>query len=220
MTDEIPPSPEAIGVEAAPTAPAAPAEPDAVTTPLSLPYRSGGAAAEDGPAPPKRWPVLGLSLWVFGVAMWAFVVMGELTTSYGPGKHDFLVSEGMAGLFVFGVTLGAWGVALRRSMATAPAKSTARAVTRGAGAALLAFLLWCFATLFAAALGSSSAENLDGKITVLLAVVAGLAAFAGRRLAGLHRLDKTPRDRALSRALWVGAALVTIVALAEVVAGE
>jgi hypothetical protein len=220
MTDKIAaPPPEA--VEAVPAAPAeAPPSPMALAPP-SAPYRSGVAAElpELAPAPKER-PVLGLSLWVFGVAMWSFVVMGELVTSYGPGKRDFLVSEGGAELFVFAVTLGAWGVALRASLRSTPARSTARAVLRGAGVALLAFLFWGFVTLFAAATGASSRENLDGKITVILALTAGLAAFAGRRLAALHRHDKTPRERAISRALWVGAALVTIVALAEVLAGD
>jgi hypothetical protein len=219
MTDEIAvPPPEA--VEAVPAAPAeAPPAPMALAPP-SAPYRSGVAELPEPPPPPKERPVLGLSLWVFGVAMWSFVVMGELVTSYGPGKRDFLVSEGVAELFVFAVTLGAWGLALRASLRSTPARTTARAVLRGAGVALLAFLFWGFVTLFAAATGASSRDNLDGKITVILALLAGLAAFVGRRLAGLHRRDRTPRERAISRALWVGAALVTIVALAEVLAGD
>jgi hypothetical protein len=217
MTDEIAaPPPEA--VEAIP---AAPAEAPPPPVPPSAPYRSGVLAVLPEPAaPPKERPVLGLSLWVFGIAMWAFVVMGELATSYGPGKRDFLVSESVAELFVFAVTVGAWGVALRKSLVSTPARSTGRAVLRGAGVALLALLLWGFVTLFAAATGASSRENLDGKITVILALLAGLAAFVGRRLAGLGRHDKTPRERAVSRALWVGAALVSIVALAEVLAGD
>ncbi len=223
MTDEMPVPPPA-AVEAAQTAPAeAPPAPIAPIAPAapSAPYRSGVAAElPDLAAPPKERPVLGLSLWVFAVAMWAFVAMGELVTSYGPGKRDFLVSEGVGELFVFAVTVGAWGLALRSSLRSTPAKSTARAVLRGVGVALLAFVLWGFVTLFAAATGASSRQNLDGTITVILALVAGVAAFAGRRLAGLHRQGKTARERAISRALWVGAALVTIVALALVMAGD
>lgn len=217
MTDETAaPPPEPVE-----TVPAAPAETVAATAPQSAPYRTDAMAARVVPAPaPKEWPVLGLSLWVFGVAMWSFVAMGELTTSYGPGKHDFLVSEGVAELFVFVVTVGAWGVALRKSLRSAPAKTSARAVLRGVGAALLSFVLWGFVTLFATAFGASSRDNLDGKITVLLALVAGAAALAGRRLAGLHRHDETQRERAVSRALWVGASLLTIVVLALVLAGD
>jgi len=217
MTDEIT-VPLALPTPAAPTAPA---ETGPAPAPPSAPYRS--AVTEPLPEPtasPKAWPVLGLSLWTFGLAMWSFVVMGELTTSYGPGKHGFLVGEGTAALFVFGATVGGWGVGLRRSLASTPARSTSRAVGRGLGVAVLAFVLWCFVTLFAAAFGASTHVNLDGKITVTLALLAGAAAFGGRRLAGLHRHDKTPRERTIARVLWIGAALVSIVALAEVMAGD
>jgi hypothetical protein len=190
-------------------------------TPPSAPYRSPVQEATPSPAPlPREWPVLGLSLWVFGVAMWAFVVMGQLATSYGPGKQGFLLGEGTAGLFVFGATVGAWGVGLRQSLASTPAQSTSRAVGRALGVAAIAFLLWGLVTIFAAAFGESTHVNLDGKITVTLALVAGGAAFAGRRMAGLHRQHRTPRDRTVGRVLWIGAALLSIVALAEVIASD
>jgi hypothetical protein len=170
--------------------------------------------------PPRRRPVLGLSLWVFGVAMWSFVVMGQLATSYGPDKRDFLVSEGVASLFVFLASVGAWGVGLRLSLAETPATSPGLGALRGITSAFLAFLLWGAVTLFAAVAGSSSRDSADGKITVILTVLAGVSAYAGWRLAGLRTRAPTPRHRTVARVIGIVAALVTIVALAEVIASD
>jgi hypothetical protein len=209
-----------VSVPAAPPAPAD-ANPVPAAPPASAPYRSLEAAELPAPAAsPKEWPVLGLSLWVFGVAMWAFVVMGELATSYGPDKQGFLVGEGTAALVVFGATVGAWGLGLRRSLVSSPTRTTSRAAGRAVAVAALAFLLWGFVTVLAAAFGESARANPDGKITVTLALLAGAAAVAGRRLAGLHRYVGSPRDRTVARVLWIGAALVSIVALGEVIAGD
>ena len=146
--------------------------------------------------------------------------MGELVTSYGPDKQDFLVGEGAATLLVLASAAGAWGVAFRRSLAMTPVRTTFLAVLRGGAAAFLAFALWAFIVVFAAAVGDSSSSNVDGKITVVLGLMAAGAAFAGRRLAGLHRHAPTPRQRAIALALWTGAGLLTILALAEIIAGD
>ena len=73
-------------------------------------------------------------------------------------------------------------------------------------------MTWLVVTVLATAVGKASSKNLDGWITVLLLSLAGAAAVGGRRLAGFHRAG-TPPMGTVSRALWVGAGILTMVAL-------
>ena len=194
---------------------------DEIALPPSEPGEAPPVAPQEtiaSPAPRRSWPLLGPTLWVFGAAMWAYVTMGELATTYVSSAHMFLVGEGVAVLFVLGATGGAWWMAIRASLASAPARSTPRAISRGAGVALLAFLLWSFVTFVVSAFGLSSHHNLDGKITVCLLLLAGGATAGGRRLIGTDSSQKTPRQRSVARGLWIGVALITLVALIALVA--
>ncbi len=195
------------------------AELSAPSAPPTAP--SAGAAREELVAHPshrQRWPLLGPTLCTFGAAMWSYAAMGELATTYAPFMHGFLVGEGAAVLFVLATTAGAWWLALRASLVAAPSRSTTRSVGRGAGISVLAFLMWAFVTFVISAFGLSSHKNLDGKITVFLLLLAGGATLGGRWLTGFDALDKTPREGAVSRALWIGVAVTTLIALVAVVA--
>jgi len=210
MTDDIALTPSAT---VAPTVATAPSEPP------SAPDGDGVTEVASPGAPTRqRWPLLGPTLCVFGAAMWAYVAMGELATTYVFFARGFLVGEGTAVLFVLATTGAVWWLTLRASLASAPARSIPRAIARGLGIALLAFLLWGFVTFVVTAFGQSSHKNLDGKITVCLLLVAAAATFGGRRLTGLDLDGKTPRERNVSRALWAGVALLTLVALVALVA--
>jgi hypothetical protein len=165
---------------------------------------------------PRTWPVLGSSLWVFGVSMWAFLVMGQLTTSYGPGKRDLLVSEGLAAMFVLAAGIGTWVVSLRRMIAASPTRGIGYNFARSVAAAFLAFLTWCVVTVAATIMGEASRKNADGKITVLLLVLAGASIFGGRWLAGVRGSAGTSRARSARLVGWIGAAVLTLVALIEV----
>jgi hypothetical protein len=195
------------------------AEPAAPSAPPTAP--SAGAAREElvtYPPPRQRWPLLGPTLCTFGAATWSYVAMGELATTYAPFVHGFLVGEGVAVLFVLATTFGAWWFALRASLAAAPSRSTARSIARGAGTAFLAFLSWCFVMFVVSAFGQSSHKNLDGKITVFLLLVAGGGTLGGRWLAGFDAYDESPREKTASRVLWIGVAVITLIALVAVVA--
>jgi len=187
-----------------------------VTAPLSAPYR---APPQEEPAPPpatRAWPIMGSALWVFGVSTWAFLVMGELTTSYGLGKRDLLVGEGLAAAFVVCAGIGAWVHALRATAVSSPPRGIGRAVGRAMAIAALAFLMWFVVTIAATIVGEASRKNADGTITVALMVLAAAAAFGGWRAAGFGR---TGSQRA-ALAIGIGAAVLTLATLIELIATD
>jgi hypothetical protein len=208
-----PPPPAGEGVEAT-------AAPGAASAPTMAPYRALPHEAPAAAAPPRAWPVMGSSLWVFGVSMWAFLVMGELATSYGPGKRDLLVGEGVAVTFVFVAGLAAWAYALRRMMASPPARGLVHGAARAVAVAFLAFVMWAVVTIAAIIVGEGSRRNVDGKVTVTLMVVAAAAAAGGWRMAGAHGSEAIRRSRRAWLAIGVGATVLTLVALIEVIAGD
>jgi hypothetical protein len=206
------------GVENAP-GPALPV-PVLPSAPTAAPYRTVAQEASAMVTPPRAWPIVGSSLWVSGVSMWAFLVMGELTTSYGPGKRDLLIGEGLANAFFFGAAVAAWVYALRQMMVTPPARRLASTAARAVAVAALAFVMWLVVAIAAIIVGESSRKNLDGKITVTLMLLAAAAAFGGLRMTGFRRGESTPGARKAWLAIWFGAAVFTLVALIEVIATD
>ena len=201
---------------------AAPALPGPVApvAPTAAPYRTvAQEAVRDGGAP-ARLARQGSSLWVFGVSMWAFVVMGELATSYGPGKHDLLVGEGLAGTFVFCAAIASWAYALRRMMVSPPARGLVHGAARAVAVAFLAFVMWLVVTIAAIIAGEASRKNVDGKVTVTLLLLAGAAAYGGWWMSGRRRGESTPGARKAWLAVLSGAAVLTLVTLIEVIATD
>jgi hypothetical protein len=186
----------------------------APSVPSSIPYRTIPQEAPE-PTPPRAWPVMGSSLWVFGVSMWAFLVMGELTTSYGPGKRDLLVGEGLAAVLVLGAGIAAWVYALRRMLDLQPARRVGRSAARAIAVAVLAFIMWFVVTTIATIVGDSSRKNLDGAITVTLMLLAAAAAFGGWWTTRA-RIGGSAGTRRAWWAIAIGAAVLTLVALIEV----
>jgi hypothetical protein len=158
--------------------------------------------------------VWGPVLQLLGVTLWSYVVMGQLATSYAPGRHSLLLGEGTAALFVLVASVVGWLVAVRRSLLASPAPGTSGRVARAVVVGMLASMSWCTVTAGAAVAGKSAAKNADGAITVMLLVVSIAAFLYGRRLS--PRLDDSPpsqRARVVARVLWSGAAFLTLVAL-------
>ena len=201
------------------TAPALPV-PVAAIAPTSAPYRTVAQEAPAMVAPARAWPVMGSGLWVFGVSMWAFLVMGELATSYGPGKHDLLVGEGLAATLVFAAAIGSWVYAIRRMMVSPPARGIVHGAARAVAAAFLAFVMWIVVTIAAIIAGEASRKNVDGKVTVTLLLLAAAAAYGGWWMSGRQRGESTPGARKAWLAVLSGAAVLTLVTLIEVVATD
>jgi hypothetical protein len=191
-----------------------PAPPPPAST---TPYRS----VPDAPpfavsAVSRRVALWGPVLRVFGVVLWAFVVMGELVTSYSPGGHAMLLGEATGTLFVLGCGVSVWISALRRSVRDAPPLTPAGSLTRGVGIGLLALGAF-FAAIFAAMIVNRAAS--DGVITVVLLAMAGGAVFYGRRLS-VHGDEPPPTEnaRVFARVLWTCAAVLTFIALVALAA--
>jgi hypothetical protein len=217
MTQEAPPP--APPVSGAPDSPPADVAVPAPSSAQGGPYRSlYDEVALMRPRYPAS-PVFGSGMWIFGVALWSFLVMGQLATVVGPSGHDFLVSDGFAELFVAVASIVAWATALRRTLIERPAKNAFMATMRGVAMVFLAAITWLIVTVLATAVGKASAKNLDGWITVLLLALSFAAAVGGRRLAGFRRPD-APRMSTTARVLWGGAGLLTLLALLLLLAGS
>jgi len=221
MTDDTSPTPPAEpGVDDVPVAGAA--------APVPAPAPASGPVASIAPyrvihdstnapfARPRSPSLLGAAVFVFGVLLWAFVVMGELTTSYAPGRHQMLVGEALAVVFVLATSAAAWGIALRRSLATIAPATPLATYARGGFIALVAIAMWMAVIFCATVLGKAGSKSLDGPITMMLLILAVAAALGGRRLAGLRGKPATSRQRWVARLLWTGASLVSFVAFVEI----
>lgn len=203
----------------APSAPEPSAPAPAPPPPSVSPYRTAPEAAALAPfAAPRRHSLLGASVFVFGVLLWSFLVMGELTTCYAPGRHGMLVGEALAVVFVMATSAAAWRAALLRSLEASPPSSPIAAQARGTLLAVVPFVLWLIVLFCATALGKSASKNMDGPITSLLLIASVASALGGRRIAGLRGAASTRRQRVVAGLLWAGAALLTFVACVEVLA--
>ena len=198
-----------------PPAAAAPGIPPSAAEPVpSAPYRTSLEVAPPfAPRASSAVTVWGPMLQLLGVTLWSYVVMGQLVTTYAPGKHSLLMSEGTAVLFVLVASFVAWLVAVRRSLAASPAPGAGGRVARAVIVGMLASMSWCTVTAGAAMAGKSAAKNADGSITVMLLVVSIAAIVYGRRLSPAPDAQPTQRGRVIGRVLWTGAALLTLVAL-------
>lgn len=213
MTDETNP-PQAPLPEDVPTAVDRPLPSTSQTVP-SAPYRT---ALETAPPFVARAStavtVWGPVLFTFGVVLWSYVVMGQLATSYAPGRHSLLLGEGTAILFVLVASFASWLVAVRRSLVASPAPGWSGRIARGLILGMLASMSWCTVTAGAAVAGKSASKNADGAITVMLLVMSIAALVYGRRLSPRpEEAPPTQRARTFARVLWTGAALLTLVAL-------
>jgi len=182
---------------------------DGVPPASSTPYRS--SPFELSPFA-KSGPSRLVTLWapaftVFGVVLWSFVVMGQLVTTYAPGRHELLLGEVTGVFFVLTASVAAWVSALRSSLRVSPATGMAKRIERGLAFGILALLGWGAAMIVTLIVGRAMP---DGVITFFLMATAAATFIYGRRL--LQRNEPKARS-VLGMALWAGAGLVTFVAL-------
>lgn len=221
-------APPASTTPASATPPAAP-PPDPVPPSQQVPLSQQGVPSTPYRGPlelalvtPRVSPVLtvwGPVLILFGAGLWSFVVAGQLVTSYAPGKHGMLLGEGTGVLFVLAATGVAWFFALRRSLVASPAGSWGGRIARGIIVGMLAATSSCATTMGATIVGKNASKDADGTITVMLLALAVAAFVFGRRLThGSTTTGAEDGSRALKRAAWIAAALLTLFALAELAA--
>jgi hypothetical protein len=161
----------------------------------------------DFKARPSR-PMLGPSLWLFGALLWAYVVAGELVV-----RSSFPEPLGWLGLmFVLGTT---WFFAIERSFVEDPPVPNERA-KRVFVPLAAAIGLWLATLILSTVIGATTPGDLDGLITVGLWLFSLAPFFVGRRMTGTQHPAIDPSRRPLAILLWIGATLVTLVALIPV----
>lgn len=155
-------------------------------------------------------PVLGPALWLFGTALWAYVVVGQLVV--GEGFPEPLGALGA--VFAVGVS---WYFAVEQSFLTEEPTPKTR-LARILAPLGIALGLWLATTLLGTAIGLANRDNIDSVITLGLWLFSLIPFFVGRRMTrGARRSPQEMGRRAVGILLWVGAALVTLVALWPIV---
>jgi hypothetical protein len=172
------------------TAPAAVPQPDVDTTAID------SAWPEAATPPSRRRPLLGPSLWIFGVLLWAYVVLGELVVTL-----DF--PELLAVLIVLSALAGAWWLSAGR----------ADSGMRRIAPLLIAIGLWAGVIALSARAESGRSKTV-ALVTIALTLFALLSFALGRYLTRVPR-PATKLRRAGRVALWLISALVTLVTLAS-----
>lgn len=153
--------------------------------------------------------VLGPALWLFGTTLWAYLVAGQLVVT-----QDFpepLAALGV--LFALGV---AWYFAIEHSfLVEAPSKETR--VKRLFAPLGIALGLWLATLLLGTVVGLTSNEDIDSTITLGLWLLSLVPFFVGRRMTRVAAPSlQDGARRALSILLWLGAGIVTLVALVPI----
>lgn len=150
-------------------------------------------------------PLLGPWLWVSGVLLWAYVVMGIFTTSrFGPNRRP--LGEGAAAFWVLVAWVGTALLALQRSLFATGGRPSARAAVIGIGS----FALWVCFVAVAVVLGQLGFP--DDFVSLFLVVVGAALAWYGRRSTNGSR-GFSGENRLVAALLWIGAAVVTFAAL-------
>jgi hypothetical protein len=159
-------------------------------------------------------PVLGPALTLFAAVQWAFVVIGTFTTSWVSGGAP--LAEVVAIVLVALATAAAWAHAVWRSRSV-PVQGFRGLIRRTVGVGALAFGMWGLLVTLATLAGKASAANLDACISAGLLFAAAVAAMAGHRLTLPVRQERTRARRVAVAAFWIGVAVVTLGACAEIV---
>jgi hypothetical protein len=177
--------------------------------PGAMPY-----AGSPFQAPRVPRPVVGPAMSVFGALLWTFVVAGQFTTSWMSGAP---LGEGAAIAMVFFGTLVAWFLAVRRSQIV-PVSGRGALFGRALAIGAMAFGLFVAVVLGATFLGAVSSQNHDLVIALALLALSAVASFMGPRVTAPVRAARTHSAQLASVALWIGAAIVSAIACAELAA--
>ena len=202
------------GAVAGPVAPQAPVTTGATPVVVEAPVPSGPYRTPPYEAPLPVYggrvmrPLLGPSLGTFGVLLWAYVVAGQLTTSWITGRP---LGNGVAIAAVVVATFGAWVLGMRRSLAVAPA-SPSGVVGRGIGVGAVCLAMFFLTLVFAVFVGTTVSPGHDFRIAFGLVVVAFVAVVFGRRLVTPEAQERTHVERVVTVALWATCLLLTFVA--------
>jgi hypothetical protein len=150
-------------------------------------------------------PLLGPWLWVSGVLLWAYVVMGIFTTSrFGPNRLP--LGEGAAVFWTLAAYATASIFASQRSLSVTPGRSRPRAALIAVGGVVC----WFFVVVAATVVAQFGIP--DFVLTPVLVIASGVLVWMGRRAtSGSRRLPDD--NRMVTVGLWIGATVLTLTAL-------
>ena len=148
-------------------------------------------------------------MWIFGVLLWSYVVIGELVVGMDlPEEIGVLVLLCCVGL--------AAGVSIHDSFAALPPDAADR--SRRVWGALAVALGMFVATVAAfAIIGQASSSGLDEEITLGMWVLSWVPLIASREMIRPGRPCRAAARRALLWLGWIVAGLVTLVVMVRVV---
>jgi hypothetical protein len=160
-------------------------------------------------------PLLGPALSVYAMMLWAFVVAGQLTTSWLFGAP---LGQGTAVFMVFATTFAVWIASLRRSRMAVPPRSHGHLFWRAVGVGVVAFLFFFVTLIGATILARTSYRDHDFLVAFGLVVVSLVAAIAGPKLTTPTAPERTHGQRFALVAAWIAGTVLTLVAAADLAA--
>ncbi|HQY63359.1 MAG: hypothetical protein IPF92_18065 [Myxococcales bacterium] len=183
--------------------------------PYRTPPYEGSPHVLRGPRLP--WAILGPSLRVFAVLLWSYVVVGQFTASWPLGRP---ISPVVALALVSLLTLLAWIVAFRTSLAVAPAANARRFVGRGLAIAAGGFALFVGAVLapIVGVVVLPHTRGYDLLVGFALVSVSLVAALLGDHIShspDLPRPTRTHGQRFVTVLAWMGGVALTLIAGAD-----
>jgi hypothetical protein len=183
------------------------APPDAEPPPMPVP-----ATVEYPHTGWKPRPLLGPTLWAYGVGLWAFVALGQFTTKYAPWSSTVPLGGGAAAFWLFAISLAGLVHALRSSFALPSDGWTTG--KRSAFVAIVVPVLWVITGVFSA-LVSSSGSDFDAFMTIALLALAITTTVLGR--ASTRTLSPAPQGRTLAVVigLWAASGVFTLLVLLQ-----
>ena len=184
------------------------------------------APPDAGPPPMPAWtepatyphtgwkprPLLGPTLWAYGVGLWAFVALGQFTTKYAPWSSTVPLGGAAAAFWLFAISLAGLVHALRSSLAL-PCEGWSNG-KRSAFIAIVVPALWAITGVLSA-LVSSSGSDFDAFMTIALLALAITTTVLGR--ASTRALSPAPQGRALVVVvgLWAAGGVFTLLVLLQ-----
>jgi hypothetical protein len=160
----------------------------------------------------KPRPLLGPTLWAYGIGLWAFVVLGQFTTKYAPWSSTVPLGGGAAAFWLCTISLLGLVHALRTSFAL-PSERWSRG-KRIAFVVVLVPVLWVATGLFSAMVGSSGSD-FDAFMTLALLALAITTTVLGRASTRAQSPRLQGHALVVVFALWAAGGVFTLMVMLQ-----
>lgn len=157
--------------------------------------------------PKKARPILGGAVWTYGALLWAFVIFGQFTTSWGLSTP---LNQTAAIVIVLIIMSIAWIKSLRHGSIAAPGNIAGRAL----GILMLSFTFFGV-TWVLSIIGGAMTGKMSGLVPFCLVGVALLSVIFGARMTSPIKLERSHGQRFASVVMWILGTILTLVAGAD-----